>query len=165
MRYPFTKSNNVYDTRPYAKHTTPSPPRFLKYDQFEPEKTSQRIEPDDILSTHPRLFGNYTTWDSLPTLIENDLYLSSWNETIFTRANQWYLEEPIRYPAPPGVPLDGNGALDVARELQWRIKHRAYAFRLTKEDRWKNRIWKELLVASGNSTQYFGENGDDWNSM
>jgi hypothetical protein len=40
----------------------------------------------------------------------------------------------------------------------------AYAFRLTMDNRWKDRIWKELLVASGNTTQYFGENGNDWNS-
>lgn len=141
------------------------PPRFLKHDKVEPEKPTQRIEPDDVLLGHPRLFGNSTKWDSLPAVIKSDLYLLSWNETIFTRANEWYLQEPIQYPVPPGVPLDGNGALDVARKLQWRIKHWAYAFHLTMDDRWKDRMWKELLVASGNSTQYFGENGDSWNSQ
>jgi hypothetical protein len=30
--------------------------------------------------------------------------------------------------------------------------------------RWKTRIWKELVVASGNSTEhYFGTSGDNWN--
>lgn len=113
-----TDTNNVYDTRAYMKETVPSPPRLVKNDQFEDEKPNQHIEINDILSAHPRLFGNRTKWDSLPALIGNDLYLSSWNETIFARANEWYLQEPIRYPVPPGVPLDGNGALDVARELQ-----------------------------------------------
>jgi hypothetical protein len=159
-----TDTKNVYDTRAYTKETVHSPPRFLKNDQFETEKPSQHIEINNILSAHPRLFGNGTKWDSLPVLIKNDLYLSIWNETIFARANEWYLQEPIKYPVPPGVPLDGNGALDVAREMQWRIKHWAYAFLLTMDNRWKDRIWKELLVASGNTTQYFGENGNDWNS-
>ncbi|QGA19359.1 hypothetical protein EYB26_007048 [Talaromyces marneffei] len=162
--YLVTVSNNIYDTRAYAKEPVPSPPRFLQHYQFEPEKPSQSIEPDNILSTHPRLFGNLTKWDCLPALIDSDLYLLSWNETIFARANEWYPQDPLRYPVPPGVPLDGNGALDVARELQWRIKHWAYAYRLTIDERWKDRIWKELLVASGNSTQYFGENEDNWNS-
>lgn len=72
--------------------------------------------------------------EELQKIIETD-DKGSRNETIFARANEWYLQKLILYPVPPGVPLDGNGALDVARELQWRIKHWAYIFRLTMDDR------------------------------
>jgi hypothetical protein len=108
--------NNIYDTRAYAKETIPSPAHFLKYGQFGLKEPGQRIPPDDIVLAHLRLFGNRTKSDSLPVLIQSESYLSSWNETTFARANEWYLQEPIRYSVPSCVPLDGKGLL--ALDLQ-----------------------------------------------
>jgi hypothetical protein len=113
---------------------------------------------DDVKSTHPRLIATNDHWRRLPAIILVDPYLAHWNESIFSKAAQLSAELPVAYN------LDGgNGVLDTAREVQLRIKHWAYAFRLSNDTRWKDRIWDELLVASGNSTPYFGIDGDNWN--
>lgn len=79
--------------------------------------------------------------------------------------------------------LGGSGVLDVAREVQLRIKHWGYAYQMTNDTKWVDRCWLEVLVrrflssamrpadlvvqtAAGNSTtgQYFGKTGDNWNA-
>jgi hypothetical protein len=112
---------------------------------------------------HPRLFAPPYKWNRLPALITVDPYLASWNKTIFERASKFKSLPPTNYSL--DGPLNGNGVLDVAREVQLKIKHWAYAYRMSNSTGWKDRIWEEILVVSGNSTQYFGATGDNWNSQ
>jgi hypothetical protein len=117
----------------------------------------------NVRSDHPRLFASKYHWDRLSKLIAHDPYLISWNETIFERTLQFYALPPANYVVDGG--FTGNGVLDVARTVQHRIKHWAYAYRLSHDMKWVDRTWEELVVASGNSTQYFGMDGDNWNSQ
>lgn len=69
--------------------------------------------------------------------------------------------DPVQYTPDGG--LSGSGVLDVARELQLRTKHWAYAWQMTNDSSWVTRTWQELQVASGNSTQSFGNGTTRWN--
>ena len=116
----------------------------------------------DVIPNHPRLFATAERWTGLPKLIATDPYLKKWNHTIMSKASTFYNEPPTNYSIDGG--LYGSGVLDVAREVQLRIKHWAYAYRISGDTKWVDRTWEEILVASGNSTQYFGITGDNWNS-
>lgn len=58
----------------------------------------------------------------------------------------------------------GSGVLDVAREVQLRMKHWAYAWRMSNDTKWSTRAWQELQVAAGNTSQDFGRAGNNWNT-
>jgi len=115
----------------------------------------------NVRSDHPRLFAASSKWNCLPSQIAQDAYLRSWNATIFTNATRYANMDPVTYDVDGG--LSGSGILDVARELQLRVKHWAYAYRLSNDSSWVERTWQELLVASGNSSQSFGADGTRWN--
>lgn len=101
-------------------------------------------------------------WNRLPTLAAVDPFLMRWNKTIFDKAMVFYNMTPTNYTIDGS--LEGGGVLDVAREVQLRVKHWAYAYRLSNDTKWLDRTWREIVLASGNSSQYFGRNGDNWNS-
>lgn len=117
----------------------------------------------NIRSEHPRLFAPRYKWQRLPWLIGQDEYLRRWNDTIFEKAEDYINMPPVTYSIDGG--LAGSGVLDVARQVQLRVKHWAYAYRMSNDTRWAERTWEELVVASGNSSQYFGESGDNWNTQ
>lgn len=100
-------------------------------------------------------------WSCLPSQIQADAYLRSWDATIMANATRYAAMDPVQYTPDGG--LSGSGVLDVARELQLRTKHWAYAWRMTNDSQWVERTWQELLVASGNSSQEFGADGTRWN--
>ncbi|KAK2056644.1 hypothetical protein LY76DRAFT_517984 [Colletotrichum caudatum] len=116
----------------------------------------------DIILAHPRLFARRKKWSELPRLIQKDPYLKAWNTSIFVLAVKLYTKPAVKYSIDGS--LTGSGVLDVARELQLRIKNWAYAYRMSHDPMWKDRIWEELYVASGNSSHYFGAQGDNWNT-
>ncbi|OAL03377.1 hypothetical protein IQ06DRAFT_243209 [Phaeosphaeriaceae sp. SRC1lsM3a] len=99
-------------------------------------------------------------WSHLPVLIESDPYLARWNQTIFDNAQDLHDKPTVRGPSR----LGGSGKLDEAREVQLRIKHWAYVYRLTKQSRWKNRIWQEILAATNDSRLDKEDDDDVWNS-
>ncbi|KAK4189080.1 hypothetical protein QBC35DRAFT_462401 [Podospora australis] len=113
-----------------------------------------------LRANHPKLFAASGKWDALPQQIREDPYLTRWNKTIFEKAEELFTLPSVEYK------VDGtSGVLDVAREVQLRIKHWAYAYRLSKQPRWKERVWKEVVVASGNSSEHsFGVRDDNWNT-
>jgi hypothetical protein len=119
--------------------------------------------PINVRLDHPRLFASKHRWKRLPKLITKDAYLFNWNKTIFEKALEWYGLLPVNYTI-DGVFM-GNGVLDVARTMQLRIKHWAYSYRLSHDYKWVDRTWEELVVASGNSSKYFGIVGDNWNTQ
>jgi len=155
-----------------------SPPRFLNppsgfpSDQRSPSEldspfsSSTKIWDTQVTTHHPRLFAPPQRWKDLPQLIADDPYLARWNSTIFTKATEQMSRPPVIYS------VDGtSGVLDVAREVQLQIKYWAYAYRMgdgggdEARGKWKERIWKEIVVASGNVSEVeFGRGGDNWNS-
>lgn len=116
-----------------------------------------------VRTDHPRLFADQAKWDCLPSLIEKDAYLRKWNDIILANASRYADMDPVQYTPDGG--LGGSGVLDIARELQLRTKHWAYAWRMTKDQKWVARTWTELQVASGNSAQSFGADGTRWNPL
>lgn len=115
-----------------------------------------------VRQDHPKLFAPTYKWERLPALIKVDPYLASWNATIFANATLFYNMEPTNYSIDGGY--SGSGVLDVAREVQLRLKHWAYAYRLSKDTKWIDRAWRELQTAAGNTTQPFGRTGNNWNT-
>ncbi|KAH7382530.1 chondroitin AC/alginate lyase [Phaeosphaeria sp. MPI-PUGE-AT-0046c] len=112
-----------------------------------------------VRNSHPRLFATPEMWLKLPELIARDPYLARWNQTIFDKAQVLHDKPTVSMTS-----LGSSGKLDEAREVQLRIKHWAYVYRLTKQNRWKNRIWQEILAATSNSTLNSGNDEDIWNS-
>ncbi|GAA6057364.1 hypothetical protein JCM3770_005727 [Rhodotorula araucariae] len=118
---------------------------------------------DSPKKTHPLLIATENRWECLPKLIAADSYMSYWNDTVYANATRFYDMSPTNYSIDGGY--TGSGVLDVAREVQLRIKHWAYAYRLSNDTKWVDRTWRELVVAAGNdTTQFFGVASDNWNS-
>lgn len=109
----------------------------------------------DNLRPHPRIFAAQYEWDCLPSKIANDAYLTLWNATIFQNATAWYSMPPVEYIADGG--LTGSGILDPAREVQQRVKAWGYAYRISNNTMWVDRMWTELQTAAGNTSQLWGQ--------
>jgi len=76
-------------------------------------------------------------------MIPKDPYLKGWNDTIFGNATA-VLDAPVKK-----FVLDGSsGALDIAREIKERVKNLAYAYRMSNDSVYAERIWAELLVSN-----------------
>ncbi|KAE9397953.1 hypothetical protein BT96DRAFT_966108 [Gymnopus androsaceus JB14] len=108
----------------------------------------------------PRLIAPQYKWDVLSDHIANDPYLSYWNETIIGNATTWYNDDPIQY-----VYDGGNGILDPARRFKQRAKAFSYAYRMTNDTKWVNRLWTEIQNVAGNYTVSFGPDFDKWDSI
>lgn len=81
-------------------------------------------------------------------MIANDPYLKEWNETIIGNASKTLNEDPLPYTTDGG--LTGSGVLDIAREMKLRVKNWAYAYKITNDTAYANRVFLELKVrASG----------------
>lgn len=98
----------------------------------------------DVRKEHPLLFAPGYKWQCLPKLIAGDSYMSSWNATIFANATRFAAMAPTNYSIDGG--LTGSGVLDVAREVQLRIKHWGYAYKMTNDTKWVDRTYLELQV-------------------
>lgn len=150
----------------YPDVSSSKQPDFLKDDNLawgDDTFTTANPSLSEVRTDHPRLWAPDYKWKRLSHLVENDAYLKQWNDTIFKNAASFYDMPTVEYTVDGSLDV-GSGVLDVAREMQLRVKHWAYAYRVTEDQKWKERIYQELFVASGNSTVYFGERGDNWNS-
>ena len=117
---------------------------------------------------HPRLGAPAYKWAALHSgLIAADPYLSFWNKTIIFNASDSSSpnsidKDPLEYTPDGG--LEGNGVLDIARQMKVRVKNWAYAYKITNETKYADRVWLELQTAAGNNTnQAFGADGTRWN--
>jgi hypothetical protein len=79
-------------------------------------------------------------------LIANDPYFKFWNETIVNNASATIGDDTVPYNIDGG--LAGSGVLDVAREIKVRVKQWAYAYKVTNETRYADRVFRELNVRS-----------------
>ncbi|KAH9944214.1 chondroitin AC/alginate lyase [Epithele typhae] len=123
---------------------------------FNPTQNTNLAWPEDSFKpSNP----SPTNWQALPTLIQNDPYLKSWNDTIFGNATDYFGLAPVQYF------LDGSsGILDNAREVKERVKAFSYAYRMTNDSKWLDRTFTELQNAAGNGTTDFGPDGPSkWN--
>ena len=77
-------------------------------------------------------------------LIDNDPYFKFWSETIINNASALIDNDTVPYNIDGG--LAGSGVLDVAREIKVRVKQWAYAYRVTNETRYADRVYRELQV-------------------
>ncbi|KAM0789094.1 hypothetical protein ACM66B_003151 [Microbotryomycetes sp. NB124-2] len=110
-----------------------------------------------VRDEHPRLFARQDRWQCLPQLVQADSYMAYWNDTIMANASRMYDEDLQPYV------IDGSsGVLDVARQVQSKIHHWGYAYKMTNDTRWADRMWRELEHAAGNGSEPFGETGDNW---
>ncbi|TIB34567.1 hypothetical protein E3P84_01741 [Wallemia ichthyophaga] len=100
-----------------------------------------------VTTDRPRIGGVAGRWECLKDMIDADAYMSYWNQSIFDEA-QHFLDTP----APAWIPdggLTGSGVLDQARECQMAVKSLSYAYRMTKDDKYKDGVWDRLQVIGG----------------
>ena len=107
-------------------------------DPFQPANPA----PTSVRPDRPRLIAPTYKWQALPNLIANDPYLSGWNTSIFNNASQYYNLPPVVY-----FMDGGSGILDNAREIKMRVKAFSYAYRMSNDTRWVDRLWGELQVS------------------
>ncbi|PVI03407.1 hypothetical protein DM02DRAFT_640692 [Periconia macrospinosa] len=115
------------------------------------ESDSQMSIVGHVRTSHPRLFATAEQWHGLPAHIMREPYLSLWNQSIFDKAQALYQKPPIIINS--SLRSRGSGILDEARQVQLRLKHWAYAYRMTKQIRWKDRIWEEIRAGTENFTK------------
>lgn len=143
--YPTAANNALY----VAPTFTPSASATAAWpsDTFapaQPQVTSAR--PD-----RPRLLAPAYKWAALPDLIQKDVYLKSFHNRILNNASQYIELPPVKY-----VLDGGSGILDVSREVKQRIKAYAYAYRMTKDQKWLDAAWAELQVGDLSLTLILG---------
>ncbi|KAF8578727.1 heparinase II/III family protein [Ramaria rubella] len=153
--YPSTTNTAAFTTPTFqgtnAKTSWPADP-------FTPSSPNMTVTRQD----RPRLIAPAYKWQVLPNLVASDPYLAEWNTTIFGNATEWMGMPTVPYVADGG--LDGSGILDVSRQIKERIKAWSYAYRMTNDSAWAERAWTELLTASGNTSTFFGNETDRWNT-
>lgn len=67
--------------------------------------------------------------------------------------------DPVPYVEDGG--LNGSGVLDVARQVQLRIKHWGYAWKMSNDTKWVDRTWLELQVCNGRRSNPRGGTATD----
>ncbi|KAF9515142.1 hypothetical protein BS47DRAFT_1381662 [Hydnum rufescens UP504] len=150
--YPTATNPALYTTPQFVQENAPA---AWPQETFRPSAPSvTNVRPD-----RPRLIAPAPKWAALPSLIPLDAYLKGWNDTIFSNA------AGVLNVSPKAFYLDGgSGALDIAREVKERIKNLAYAYRMSNNSVYAERVWVELQNAAGNGTTAFGTSGDNWNT-
>lgn len=111
----------------------------------DPYAFSNTGGPLSVRKEHPLLFAPAYKWACLPKLIAADSHMRQWNATIFRNATAFAALSPVAYVEDGG--LTGSGVLDPAREVQLRIKHWGYAYQISKDTKWVDRAWQELVVS------------------
>lgn len=99
------------------------------------------------IRAHPRLIAPGYKWTALTSggLIANDPYLNYWNKTIVQNASSTLSDDPEAYVIDGG--LSGSGVLDVARRIKLKVKNWSYAYRITNETKYADRVFRELQVS------------------
>ncbi|KAK8865938.1 hypothetical protein IAR55_001087 [Kwoniella newhampshirensis] len=148
------------NTAGYSAPTVVSDPSRLDAwpeDPSPPSNSTAGIRPN------PRLFPMYK-WQALTTggLIANNPYFKYWNQTIVGNASSTLNDEPTPYDIDGG--LAGSGVLDPSRRIKEKVKNWAYAYRVTNETKYADRVWRELNAAAGNDSSVpFGDGNERWN--
>ncbi len=99
--------------------------------------------PDEPLKTlrleHPRLFATAADWERLKKEIPGRPELGKWHRDLLRRADDLLTRPAETYRIP-----DGKRLLSVSRSVLSRTKILAYAFRMTGDVRYRERLWTEL---------------------
>lgn len=150
---PFSGSTDLYGNPIILSTFDPSVPHQVQSSAVQCDDDTQPSW--DKPRSHPRLMAPGYMWKCLPQRIAHDGYLTLMNESVFINATAWYEMPPTNYSIDGGYA--GSGILDVAREVQRRVRAWAYAYRSTGDSKWVDRTWTELHVAAGNTSQPFGQ--------
>lgn len=150
---PFSGSTDLYGNPILLRTVNPSPGHQAASSAVECHDDTHPTW--DNPRSHPRLMAPGYMWKCLPQRIAHDGYLTLMNDSVFVNATTWYEFPPTNYSIDGGYA--GSGILDVAREVQRRVRAWAYAYRITGDKKWVTRTWTELQVASGNTSQPFGQ--------
>jgi len=116
------------------------------------------------IRAHPRIIAPGYKWTALTTggLIANDPYFKYWNETIVNNASSTLSDDPEAYTIDGG--LSGSGVLDVARRIKVKVKNWSYAYMVTNDTKYADRVFLELQTAAGNNSAVsFGKDNTRWN--
>lgn len=107
--------------------------------------------------SHPRLIAPAYKWDALKSnLVAENPYFTFWNQTIMDNAEANY-----SLPLTPRIIDGGSGMLDVSRQIKEKVKNWSYAWRMTGNTKWANRVYEELNYAAGNDpNNQFGPNNN-----
>ncbi|EIW72775.1 heparinase II/III family protein [Tremella mesenterica] len=140
-----------------------SAPTFLaSSDSKESWPTDPSPPSNSSLRDHPRLIAPAYRWQALPSLIAQDPYLKYWNDTIIANASSSLNDPPQNYTLDGG--LTGSGLLDPARQVKLRIKNWSYAYRMTNDTKYADRVMLELQTAAGNNSDVpWGTDNSRWN--
>ena len=99
--------------------------------------------PDEPLKTlrpeHPRLFATSADWERLKKEIPGRPELGKWHRDLLRQAGDLLTRPAETYRIP-----DGKRLLTVSRSVLTRVKTLAYAFRMTGDVRYRERLWTEL---------------------
>ncbi|KAF9068310.1 chondroitin AC/alginate lyase [Rhodocollybia butyracea] len=164
-----TATNSLYMVPIYpqvtdtAVFTTPTFAAAAKASLTWPSDTFSAAAPaaTSVRPDRPRLIAPQYKWNVLASHIAADPYLTYWNQSIFGNATEWYNDDPIAY-----FNDGGNGILDLARRFKQRAKAFSYAYRMTNDTKWVDRLWVEIQNVAGNTTGGFGPDPvDKWNSI
>ncbi|KAF9508914.1 hypothetical protein BS47DRAFT_1332487 [Hydnum rufescens UP504] len=155
--YPSTTNSALYGQPTF----NPSPTAAWPTDTFSFSSAASPA-PTSVRTDRPRLIAPAYKWAALPALIQKDPYLRSWNDTIFGNATVILGQDPLLYQIDGG--LSGSGVLDIARQTKMRIKSLAYAYRVSNQTKYADRAYRELQNAAGNTSNPFGNAGDNWNT-
>jgi len=154
--YPSTTNTALYSTPTFSVNVKTAWPT----DPFQPSNP----DPLTVRTDRPRIIAPAYKWAALPNLIQQDPYLTEWNDTIIGNASFFASQPPVAHAIDGG--LDQSGILDPCRQVKERMKAWGYAYRLTNNSAWAERAWQELLVVSGNDTNTpWGIAPDNWNSQ
>ena len=104
---------------------------------------------------HPRVMAPGYLWNCMKDRISKDAYLTIMDKSVMQNATAFYNMPVTNYAVDGG--FSGSGILDVAREIQLRVRSWAYAYRMTKDQKWLQRTWLELQTAAGNTSTDFGQ--------
>ena len=97
----------------------------------------------DIARAHPRLLATEGRWNALPGQIATDTVSTSLNGTAIRAA-----DEALTLPVVTYTKSDGVRLLDVSRTVLDRTYSLTYAWRLTRDSKYVERLWNDLVAAA-----------------
>ncbi|MGN6533378.1 MAG: heparinase II/III domain-containing protein [Ginsengibacter sp.] len=106
-----------------------------------------QVAKDSLLAglnrTHPRLIASETDFDRIAKEKETDAYVKEAFQKIYMNG-----EDIIKEPVSTFVIPDGLRLLATSRRVVERVSRLAFLYRVTKEEKFADRAWRELHAAS-----------------
>lgn len=114
-----------------------------------PAQAAMTVRSADVYAYHPKLLANKASWSDLRTATATDERSREWNAALLAKADVILTQPKSVYSLATG------DLLPVSRQVLDRVYALAFAWRMTEDARYAERLWVELNAAS----QF-----PDWNS-